>query len=360
MENIQADIQSELTSGIRQLFSKLFKIIDKGVEAFEKIGMTVESEDYNEKDESGKQYKIVFPKESKMDDFYITFIYLTDENGNIDKENVRLICKCGTKRQDFKKVATKDAVESAKKWFKETFKKPIEEFGGNVQGGTNMKGHVITANFKVTHQCNGDFVTPIAIKCSSDPSTALMVVNDIIDDEATMSTLDTGDNLFNICINDNDEYELSPCDPDYDYVKDVIGNGGTYCTLLCTLAKLHDIVSTVRVNAKGCKFEDLQRLCEGSEYDILYKFRLAQEWCVASCGFCLSLSELLAKNPYEGDRGGYDYQKGIEVIQQAYQELYDAVVLCTPNFKPGEQIILQSWISDLENKLDYTLERPQL
>lgn len=360
MEPIEADIASELTSGIKQFFSKLFNLMDKSLEALEKIGMNVESENYEKDGKRGKQYKITFPKDNKMDDFYILCTYVADEQGNINKDLVHVQCKCGNKKGDLENVKSKEALDEAKKWFKDTFKKPIEDFGGQVEGGSKMRGHIITANFKVTRQGNGEFVTPIPIKCSADPGTALMVVNDILDDKETMSTLEPGDNLFDISINDQDEYELSPCDPDYDYMQELIGDGGTYCTLLVRLARLHDIVSTIRANAKGPKFEDLQRICESAEYDVSYRFRTVQEWCVAACGFCLSLSELLAKNPYEGDRGGYDYETGVPIIQEAYNDLRDAILLCTPNFKPGEQIIMQGWLTELERSIDYTLERPQL
>lgn len=257
-----------------------------------------------------------------------------------------VILEMNGEQEEFKNVDSEDVVPTIQKF--------VEEIsGGHVDIETNASNKIY-AKFKRICASKSDCIELISIKCDTDPHTALMVIDNIMDNNDLMAEVTEDGTSFEIADN-GDELIANVCDDDACCECDM--NPFEY--MLLYGYGYWSILKGVHWNAKGYGFEKLHRYADNDE-DIHTQIDMLSEWSVQFYGKVPDMIYFMNKLDPLNVVEGFCYEDGIKVIQAAQINFIDAMRLKYNEVPPEIQSVLDDWILEYKKEAHYFLERPQI
>lgn len=192
-----------------------------------------------------------------------------------------------------------------------------------------------------------------AVECSDSPSTALMVIDNVLDDEEFIESLPE-DKVVSYDIQDeNDDIAIVELAEEFE-----VADSYEACRVCAT--KLLDILQTIHVNAKGKEFDRLHRNTESLFYDIRYHIDTLAEWSVQHFGSAKSCNQIARMYEFNVSQEGYTFDDALPVLRYAIQEYIDCLQLYYCNMSNTAQTTVDNWITSLDKIANYKLARTAL
>lgn len=327
--------KSDLFSFIGDIF---FKALDKLFDSSDISDVKEENNPNGDKYGKGASFKV----KDEFDNTINVAVFPEKERG---KNTV--ILEMNGEQEEFKDVDSDDVVPTIKKF--------VEEIsGGTVNMNTNASKKIY-AKFKRVCASTEDSIELISVKCDADPHTALMVIDNVMNDDDLMAEVTEDGTSFEI-VDDGSELTAEVCDDnacccecDINPFEYMLLYGYAYWS---TLKGIH-------WNAKGYGFEKLHRYTD-NDADIHRQTDMLSEWAVQFYGKVPDMVYFMSKlDPLNVDEG-FCYEDGIKAIQAAQISFIDAMRLKYSEVAPEIQSVLDDWIVEYTKEAHYFLERPQL
>ena len=333
-------VKSSLLGSKSSLFDFIgdifFKTLDKLFDSSDISDVKEETNPNGDKYGKGASFKA----KDEFDNIVNVAVFPEKERG---KNTV--ILEMNGEQEEFKNVDSDDVVPTIQKFVEETT-------GGKINMETNSASKYY-AKFKRICADKEDSVELVSIKCDTDPHTALMVIDNVMNDDDLMTDVTEEGTSFKIS-DDGSELTAEVCD---DSCCECEVNPFEY--MLQYAYAYWSVLKGVHWNAKGYGFEKLHRLAD-NDYDVHSYVDLLSEWAVQFFGkvpdMIYFMKNLEPLNVVEG----FQYEDGIKIIQASEQNFIDAMRLKYNEVAPEIQSVLDDWILKCTKDVDYFLERPQL
>ena len=252
-----------------------------------------------------------------------------------------LILECNGEQSKQKNVDSDDVVTKIKEFVEDVT-------GGNVE--INSSKHKIHAKFKRICGDTEDTIKLVGIKCDEDPHTALMVIDNVLNDDEIMSQVDEGCTAFDI-VDDGQTLEVEP-------TEDFESNPFEY--LLSFAYAYWNTLKAVHWNARGSQFKDLHEYADSLAYDVIYQIDMLSEWCVQYYGVVFDSVHFMSELESIPVDSGFEYAQGMDIIQEIQHQYLCAMQLVREQLDPAIQSVIDDWMMSISKQADYFVQRTRI
>lgn len=234
--------------------------------------------------------------------------------------------------------------------------KLLDEFVEDMSGGEVVRSSKnIEIKCSFTRLCHDryDDVALTAIKCNSaDPNTALMVIDNVLNDDEFLNSV--ADSTSVSIVDNGYNLEVSDCD------EDLTDNNNFFEYILYYMYALENVARAVHWNAKGRQFQRLHTIAEDLYNNAQEYVDVLSEWSVQYFGYvhdCAYFYKGVAELPAES---GYDLDSGISALIEFQNNAVSALRLQYCNMNESCQSVVDDWIDELTKSSEYFLKRTLL
>lgn len=247
-----------------------------------------------------------------------------------------------------------DMFKVVNKEFKAVTGKDLKDVQDEVEKSKVNSSTNIRATFRKI-QCGKDTQVDLTnVMCYESPSTALMVINDVLSDDDFVDSLPVNEDCTFELTDNGDECELCEVDEIQHEEFD------SYEICRVAASKLFDILHTIHVNAKDKQFEQLHTTTGTMIYDIQYQIDTLAEWSVQYFGFAKSWKEIGDMYQFNVNPQGYTYDEALPIMIEAINEYMDCLNLYYCNMSKVAQTTVDNWLGSLDKIANYKMKRTQL
>lgn len=323
-------VEAGLLADAKDIIQSLSKTLLKGIDRLFEVGLKVE--DVKEDGKGGMSYSVHTPSGEVIK-------VKLEATGSKDVYNIFLDHE-GSKESK-RNIKAKD-VES----FIEAF--VDEECGEEVVDNVKMS-NTIQAKFKRIQAANGeDIVELSAINCAMNPTNALLVVNDVLADEAIVNEIE-----------DEASFEIQDAGDEtvVTEIEECVCENNPFEEMMLHGYAVIDTLKAIHWNAKGEFFHLIHRDAEENMWDIQYELDSLAEWCVECYGYVRPSSYFYKMLDELDTTSGFDHMAGLQIMHAALEDYLSVLKLQYCNVDKSIQSVMDNWIVQIDKKVNYILER---